>query len=181
MRSSIVVHLTGAQSPLQKGIPMRTKVWTPGLETIGCAMALWGAVACSSSTSPNYGGAPPPAEEDAGGGGATLTVMNFLSWCSVSVNGGAASTAATVTASVPTGAVATIAIMPASSAFEIGADPWFGVAENDGGAAAGTDMGSGTTETSTATVFVSGNQCVSVCCELPNNSPTPCPTTNPCP
>ena len=107
--------------------------------------------------------------------------MNFLDWCSVTINGGAASTGASVTAQVASGSTATIVATPASSAFEIGADPWFGVAQNDGGAAAGTDVGSGTTETTTATVVVSGNQCVSVCCEEPGNAPTPCPTTNPCP
>jgi hypothetical protein len=164
---------------------MTTKVLIHWFEATGTMAALAGAVACSSSpTSPSYTaptGSTDGAAPDAGGGESTLTVMNFLSWCSVSVNGGTASTSATVTASVPTGATATIAVMPASSAFEIGADPWFGVSENDGGAAAGVDMGSGTSETSTATVFVSGDQCVSVCCELPNNSPMPCPTTNPCP
>jgi hypothetical protein len=163
---------------------MSTRISNHWLTKSGITMvAIVGAVACSSSPSgPNYGGGQTSgAPADAGGGQATLTVMNFLSWCSVTVNGGTASTAASVTASVPTGAIATIVVTPASSSFEIGSDPWFGVSENDGGPAAGTDMGSGTTETSTATVFVSGDQCVSVCCELPNNSPTPCPTTNPCP
>ena len=107
--------------------------------------------------------------------------MNFLDWCSVTINGGAASTGATVTASVPIGSTATIVVTPASGAFQIGADPWFGVSQNDGGAASGTDNGTGTAETSTATVVVSGTQCVSVCCQEPNNSPTPCPSANPCP
>lgn len=107
--------------------------------------------------------------------------MNFLNWCSVTINGGTASTNATVTASVATGSTATIVAMPASNAFQIGPDPWFGVTQNDGGAAPGTDNGTGVTETSTATVVVKGTQCVSVCCQEPNNAPTPCPTTNPCP
>lgn len=145
------------------------------------AVVAAGAVACSSSTSgPNYGSTTSPSGE-AGTGESMLTVLNFLSWCSVTINGGAASTGATVTMAVPTGSTATIVATPASASFEIGADPWFGVSENDGGAAAGTDMGSGATETSTATVVVSKNQCVSVCCQLPNNAPMPCPTTNPCP
>jgi hypothetical protein len=67
---------------------------------------------------------------------------------------------------------------PASALFDIGADPWFGVDQNDGGAAAGTDMGSGLTETSTVTVTAGANHCVSVCCEEPGG--LPCPTTNPC-
>jgi hypothetical protein len=111
----------------------------------------------------------------------TLTVMNFLNWCSVAIDGDAPSTDATVTATVTIGEVATIVATPASASFEIGADPWFGVDENNGGAAAGTDVGTGTTETSTATVTItSDSQCVSVCCEEPNNSPTACPTTNAC-
>lgn len=119
---------------------------------------------------------------EGGSGNGTLTVMNFLSWCSVTINGGTASTGASVTSSVPVGSTATIVATPApNSSFQIGPNPWFGVAENDGGAAAGMDNGAGATETSTATVIVTGNQCVSVCCQEPNNSPTPCPATNPCP
>ncbi len=171
---------------------MSTRIGIRWMEMTGVMAALGGAVDCSNSSSPpagsNDGGANEASSAqdsgtaaDAGGVEATLTVMNFLSWCSVSINGGATSSAATVTTSVPTGAITTITITPASSAFEIGADPWFGVTQNDGGAAPGIDVGSGVTETSTATVFVSANQCVSVCCEEPNNSPTPCPTTNSCP
>lgn len=122
------------------------------------------------------------ASDGGSGNNATLTVMNFLSWCSVTINGGTASTGASVTSSVAVGSTATIVATPApNSSFQIGPDPWFGVTQNDGGAAAGTDNGAGATETSTATVVVTGNQCVSVCCQEPNNSPTPCPATNPCP
>ena len=88
----------------------------------------------------------------------TLTVLNHLEWCSVSINGGPASTGASLTASVPSGSTATIVATPASDVFAIFADPWFGVTENGGGAAAGMDNGTGTTETSTATVVVTGNQ-----------------------
>jgi hypothetical protein len=90
-----------------------------------------------------------------------------------------------VTASVAPGGTATIVATPKpATTFQIGPDPWFGVSENDGGAAAGTDNGSGATETTTATVVVTrtgSTQCVAVCCQFPNNSPVPCPTTNPCP
>jgi len=69
--------------------------------------------------------------------------------------------------------------------FQIGPlPPWFGVDQNDGGAAQGTDVGSGVTETTTATVTIKSTgttQCVSVCCQFPNNTPVACPTTNPCP
>ena len=160
------------------------------------ALAMTGAVACSSSSAPATVAptVPTPAvpvdaavSEDASSAPdegtsseVTLTVLNFLSWCSVTINGGAASTGATVTASVAQGSTATIVATPASSAFTIGADPWFGVTQNGGAAAPGTDKGTGATETSTATVVVAGNQCVSVCCELPNNGPPACPATDPC-
>jgi hypothetical protein len=146
-----------------------------------------GLLACSSDYgSTGYGvtgyGAttPSPATNS---GVQTLTVMNFLSWCSVAVNDGTASTGALVTSSVTPGSVATIVATPASGSFQIGSDPWFGVDQNDGGAASGTDVGRGTSETSTATVTigVGATQCVSVCCQEPGNAPIPCPTMNPCP
>lgn len=151
-----------------------------------------GQVSRDTGTSKDTGGTPPKADsavsKDTGvdappAASVTLTVMNFLDWCSVSINGGAASANATVSATVTGGSVATIVATPASGAFQIGPDPWFGVDQNNGSAAPGTDVGSGTTETSTAKVTISGSgtQCVSVCCQEPNNSPTPCPTTNPCP
>jgi hypothetical protein len=146
---------------------------------IAAGVAVPVAVACTNNSTP----APTAdaATPDGGASEATLTVMNFLDWCSVTIKGGTASTSASVTASVPVGSTTTIVVTPASSAFMIGPDPWFGVSEDNGGAAPGVDNGMGTTETSTATVVVTGNQCVSVCCQEPNNSPTPCPTTNPCP
>jgi hypothetical protein len=137
--------------------------------------------ACSAAPGTNYG-APTP-EPVTGNAAHTLSVMNFLSWCSVSINGRAASTGATVTASVTPGSVATIIATPASGAFQIGADPWFGVDQNAGAAASGTDNGNGTGETSQATVTIAAAgaaQCVAVCCQEPGNSPEPCPTTNPC-
>jgi len=129
---------------------------------------------------PADGSAEATTTAEGGGGNVTLTVKNYLLWCSVTINGGTASTAATVTASVAPGSMATIVAKPASAAFAIGTNPWFGVTQNDGGAAPGTDVGTGATETTTATVVVTGNQCVSVCCgDAPNG--TNCPTTNPCP
>jgi hypothetical protein len=147
------------------------------------ALAMAAAAACSSSSAGPM--ATPDASEpasDAGTNGeATLTVMNFRNWCSVTINGGAPSTGASVTGSVASGSTVTVVATPASSAFMIGDNPWFGVTQNGGGAAPGMDKGTGTTETSTATVVVAGDQCISVCCQEPNNSPTPCPATNPCP
>src|SRR6202041_1405821 len=85
--------------------------------------------ACSSDYAPTGYGAPMTSAA-ASDGAPTLTVMNFLNWCSVAINGGPASTAATVAASVTPGSVVTIVATPASSSFEIGTDPWFGVDQN---------------------------------------------------
>jgi hypothetical protein len=75
---------------------------------------------------------------------------NFLNWCSVEINGGSASADATVTASIAASTVATIVATPSSSSFQVGPDPWFGVDQNGGASAAGTDVGSGVSESSTA-------------------------------
>jgi hypothetical protein len=140
-----------------------------------------GVSACSGGSG-NSGYGAPVSDAQALSPGA-LTVKNFLNWCSVEINGGTASTDATVTASVTPGSMATIVATPANGSFEIGPAPWFGVDQNDGGAAPGTDVGSGTSETSTAVVTTNQAgtpQCVSVCCQEPGNGPIPCPATNPC-
>lgn len=134
----------------------------------------------------NEGGDAATSEAAADEGGVTLTVLNYQSWCSVSINGGAASTSTSVLATVPSGSTASIVVQPASNMFVIGPDPWFGVIEDDGGAAPGSDSDAGTVETSSATVVVTpnantatGTACVSVCCgDAPAG--TGCPTTNPC-
>jgi hypothetical protein len=131
--------------------------------------------------SPADANAEDASNSDTGAGSVTLTVLNFKNWCTVTINGGAASSAASLTAPVAPGSTATIVATPLDDSFVIGPDPWFGVTQNDGGAAPGVDNGSGTTETSTATVVVTGNQCVSVCCQFPDNTPVPCPVANPCP
>jgi hypothetical protein len=142
--------------------------------------------ACSSDYGPTgYGNSygAPMASTPANDGARTLTVMNFFGWCSVTINGGAASTGETLTVSVTPGSMVTIVAAPVSG-FEIGTDPWFGVDENNGGAARGTDVGSGSSAMSTASVTIAqagATQCVSVCCQEPGNAPTPCPTMNPCP
>ena len=147
-----------------------------------------GVSACGAGYGDSGYGAPvynaPPNSQGTSAGGATLTVKNFLNWCSIEINGGAASTDAVVTASVAPASMATIVAAPASSSFEIGPNPWFGVDQNGGGAAPGSDVGSGAGETSTAVVTISQAgtpQCVSVCCQEPGNGPIPCPATNPCP
>ena len=137
----------------------------------------------SSGGSGNSSGGVADSGSDTGadsGGGVLLTVKNYEAWCSVTINGGAAFTTATGAASVAEASRVTIVATPLPG-FELGADPWFGTDENDGGAAAGTDVDSGTTMTSTAQVTIGAGptQCVSVCCQTAG-SPD-CPTANPCP
>jgi hypothetical protein len=71
-----------------------------------------GVPACGAGYGDGGYGAPvsnaPPPGQGAGVGGATLRVKNFLNWCSIEINGGIASTDATVTASVAPGSAATI-------------------------------------------------------------------------
>ena len=102
---------------------------------------------------------------DAGDAGQmfTLTVRNDQDWCNITVNGVAEGMGDPITVQVPAG-VTTIVASPISNGFTIGADPWFGVDQNDGGAAPGVDSDAGGMLTSTATVTVSGNHCVYVCC-----------------
>jgi hypothetical protein len=99
----------------------------------------------------------------------TLSVFNFKSWCSVTVNGGTASTAAELPAAcLPEGSV-TLTAAPASGTFELGPDPWVyisGTGGTDSGVA-GTVVGS----TSTATVVLGSTPgCVLVCCPFTNGT-----------
>jgi len=152
------------------------------IAVVGVVMSACSSEGGTGSSAPGYGTTTPSPATNSGT--PTLTVMNFLNWCSVEINGSTPSTGATVSASVIPGSMATIVATPASSSFLIGTAPWFGVDQNDGGAAPGSDIGSGTNESSTATVTIpeSGmSQCVSVCCQEPGNGPIPCPATNPCP
>jgi len=95
--------------------------------TLAFVITVVGISACSSdngSTGPGdpVGSPTPSPATDSGiptpspatdSGVATLTVMNFLNWCSVEINGGTASTDATVTASVTAGSMVTIVAAPA--------------------------------------------------------------------
>jgi hypothetical protein len=113
---------------------------------------------------------------DSGADGAScvdLTVLNYLSWCSVSVAGATASTDASQTACVPAGAVSLSAT--ALVGFRLGTAPWH---KTDGDRGSG-EQGSLAGDTSTATVTVSGANCVWVCCEFAAGGG--CPTTNQCP
>ena len=127
-------------------------------------------LACGSS-----GGGKTP---DAPAGSATLTVKNYLSWCSISVDGMAASPAASITEPITT----TRNDLPlvgtaASAAFKIDAMMWHHTNGDTGSGEAGTV--SGTMSTATVTVTAGVDKCVWVCCPFTNG--TGCPTTDQCP
>jgi hypothetical protein len=115
-----------------------------------------------------------------GGAGAAcveLTVINHLSWCSVSVAGENAVTDDEITVCVPPGEVALEAT--AESGFQLGDAPWHETDGDTGDGEEGTVTGSGTNASSATTVTVSGEDCVWVCCPFPNGSG--CDIENPCP
>jgi hypothetical protein len=103
-------------------------------------------------------------------------VKNYLSWCSVSVAGHAASTDAAQTVCVAAGAV-TLTATPASATFEIGTAPWHGTAGDTGSGDPGTISGM----MSTIMVTASGaSKCVWACCPFTSGTgcsglPNQCP------
>ncbi len=102
------------------------------------------------------------------GGANTLLVKNYLSWCSVSVNGAAANTNATQSVTVSPGMVVPLTATGAPG-FMIAPNMWHGVDDDSGTGATGTVTG--TTSAETVTVPAAG-KCVFVCCPS---------TTEPCP
>jgi hypothetical protein len=107
-----------------------------------------------------------------------LTVKNYLSWCSVSVNGGTASSVAEQTTCVPAGAVPVTA--EALPGFELGTTPWHLTAGDSGSGQQGTLTGSGLSTMSSATVNVTGaSACAWVCCETAGTND--CPKMDLCP
>jgi hypothetical protein len=124
----------------------------------------------SSPSSPACSGATPVA----------LTVMNYLSWCSVSVAGQAATSNASQTVCVAAGAVPVAAT--AESGFELGSAPWHDTEGDHGAGDPGTVTGSGQSAMSAATVNASGTStCAWVCCPFSSPAGTGCPTSNLCP
>jgi hypothetical protein len=96
-----------------------------------------------------------------------LKVINYKKWCSVTVNGGTASTDETQTACVASGTSVDLTAAPASTKFELGTDPWHDTTTAD--EAKGT-----------ATITVTKtDDCVWVCC--PFTGGTGCPTKDQCP
>ena len=106
-------------------------------------------------------------------GGLTLTVKDYLSWCSVSVDGGAGLSTTPQTISVTAGSTASLTAMPLSG-FQLGL--WHHTDGDTGSGDPGTL--SGTTSTATATIG-STSKCVWVCCPFVGGSG--CPTADQCP
>jgi hypothetical protein len=144
--------------------------------------------ACGSSSNPVadapvvHDGKPIDATHvfmDAPPGTAPLTVKNFDAWCSITVNGGTASTLGTQTVNVAPGSIALVA-KEASATFEIGPTTWHDTAGDTGTGDPGTLAGTGAAETSSTTVTVGTTaKCVWACCPFANG--TGCPTVDQCP
>jgi len=111
-------------------------------------------------------------------GTAPLTVKNYLAWCSVTVNNGTASSAASQVVNVAPGTIPLSAV--ALTGFQLGATPWHDTAGDSGAGDAGTRTGTGQSQSAATTVVVGTSaKCVWVCCETVGT--TDCPTTNQCP
>jgi hypothetical protein len=93
----------------------------------------------------------------------TLTVENYLSWCSVTIENGAASTSASQTVMVPAGTVVHVNAVKASNVFVFGY--WFGT---DGDTTAAHDTNMMTTAT------VTTNKTIQACCPFASAPTTPC-------
>jgi len=137
------------------------------------------AVSCSSSKKSNESsGTSSGTGGCAGTTPVSLTVKNFVSWCSVSVAGAPASSAATQTMCVAAGAVDLSAT--ANATFVLGPTPWHDTSGDTGSGDPGMVTGSGQASKSATTVTVSGpSACVWVCCPGATGTPA-CPTTNQC-
>jgi hypothetical protein len=98
------------------------------------------------------------------GNTATLTLEDFMSWCSVSVDGGAASMAASRMLTFPMNSVVSLRADAASNAFVFGY--WVGTAGDTGPS---HDLAMATT------VAMDGNKTVQACCPFASSPNTPCP------
>jgi hypothetical protein len=103
----------------------------------------------------------------------TLTVLNVLVWCSVSIEGAAPSSAAAQTVCVAPGIVS-LAASPLPG-FELGPAPWYDTSGDLGSGDPGTVVGD---VDSTTVMVTSGSACVWVCCPFPDG--TGCPTADQC-
>ncbi len=105
----------------------------------------------------------PPAPDAATAGTVTLTVEDYLRWCSVTVEGGAATTVASTTMTFPMGTVVDLTAMKASATFVFGY--WAGT-DGDTTSAHDTNMDT--------TVTMTGNKTVQACCPFASAPTVPC-------
>jgi hypothetical protein len=125
-------------------------------------------VGCGSSYSTPYFTSTPTSTSTSTSTEPTLKLEDYLTWCSVSVNGGAASTAATQTLSVPQGTMVPLAATPASSVFVWGY--WVGT---DGDTSASHDT------VQAAMVTMDKSKVVQACCPFASAPSTPCAAPTP--
>ncbi len=113
---------------------------------------------------------------DAPPGTAPLTIKNVISWCNVTVNGGAGSTSSSISANLAPGAV-TLTATPIPG-FELGPTPWHFVDGDPTGTGVQGTV-SGTTSTAMVTMGTTA-KCVWVCCRS-TADPTDCNVPDQCP
>jgi hypothetical protein len=107
--------------------------------------------------------AKPPG--DGSNGMVNLKIENYLNWCSVSVDSGAASTMAVITKSVASGTTVHLA-GDTASATEFVWGYWRGTAGDTGSAHDTSKM---------TTVTLTADKTVQACCPLTSAPTTPCP------
>ena len=109
----------------------------------------------------------------------TLRVKNYLAWCSVTVAGHPASSAAVQDVTITPGTINVSAV--ALAGFQLGTKPWHDTAgDTTGTGEQGTVTGTGQAASSATTVVVGASgKCVWVCCEFTGGGG--CPTTDQCP
>ena len=112
---------------------------------------------------------------DSGCAGTVLTVLNYDLWCSVAVNGGAASTAASQTVCVPASTNVAL-VATAVSGFQLG--NWHHTTGDTGSGDPGTVSG-GMSTAHYMSGTASAGACIWVCCPFPGGAG--CPTTEQCP
>lgn len=119
---------------------------------------------------------------DAPAGATPLKVKNYLAWCSVSVNGAAASTASVQNVNVAPGEITLIATgIGDPPMFIVAGNMWHHTDGDTGSGEPGTIQGTmDPSKSSTAKVTVgAAAKCVWVCCPFPNG--TGCNVADQCP
>ena len=155
-----------------------------GTTTTGVTSASSSTHASSASGSGTTTGSTAASTSSGGSGcsGATpvaLKVKNYLSWCTVTVDGKAPVAGPDQTVCVAEGAIDVSAV--ANAGFVLGATPWHDTDGDTGDGELGTVTGTGQTASSATTVTVAGTaDCAWVCCHTAGETDD-CPTADQCP